>query len=182
MFIEPPEEGIKIANKLKADYILVYSVSKISEINNRSYYIPYGGGDESKIYWFLKIGGFNINEYLEDDEYTPKPKFWNSTFIGKLLPFALQGYISSSAFTNQNISKITNNATATIFHEYKPGAIALYSKQIKYAENGKNHDLVKQPLNLVYSLSGSLTGRDDQDGIVSNILVFKVDNITHYTR
>ena len=176
MFIESPEEGIKIANNLKADYILVYSVSKITQINNSSYYIPYGGGDESKIYWFLTIGGFNINEYLEDDEYTPKPKFWNSTLIGKLLPFTLQGYTTSSSFANEHISKITNNSTTSIFHEYKPGAIALYSKQTKYAENDRDHNLLKEPLTLVYSSSDSLTNRNNQDGIISNVLIFKVDN------
>ena len=185
MFIESPEEGIKIANKLKANYILVYSVSKIiTQINNSSYYyISYQGGDESKLYWFLRIGGFKVNDYLEDDEYTPKPKFWNSTLIGNLLPFTLQGYTSS--FGNGLDSKIiTNNTTtAIIFHKYKLGAIALYSKQIKYPESGKNQDLLKQPLTLVYSSSdSSFNERNNQEGIRPSVLVFKVDNITHYTK
>src|SRR5919197_1206506 len=181
MFIESPEEGVKIANKLKADYILVYSVSKIiTQINNSLYYMPYQGGDESKLYWFLRIGGFKINGYLEDDEYTPKPKFWNSTFIGKLLPFTLQGYTSS--FGNGLDSKIiTKNTTTIIFHKYKPDAIALYSKQIKYPESGKNQDLLKQPLTLVYSSSdSSFNERNNQEGIRPSVLIFKVENITHY--
>jgi hypothetical protein len=130
----------------------------------------------------LRIGGLKINKYLEDDEYTPKPKFWNSTLIGKLLPFTLQGYTSS--FGNGLDSKIiTNNTTAIIFHKYKPGAIALYSKQIKYPESGKNQDLLKQPLTLVYSSSdSSFNERNNQEGIRPSVLIFKVENITHYTK
>jgi hypothetical protein len=44
MLMEEPEEATKIANKLKADYILIYVVAQRVSIDNNTYYIlGYGG-------------------------------------------------------------------------------------------------------------------------------------------
>jgi dolichyl-diphosphooligosaccharide---protein glycosyltransferase len=111
------------------------------------------GGDESKKQWFIRIGGFNENKYLEQDGVTPTPLFWNTTFLGQLIPFTVQGYASRT------------NVEA----QYSPGTIAIYSKNIKYPESSGNNS---QPLNLVYS-SPSFNSNDP--GIVFGVLIYKVN-------
>ncbi|HEU4824011.1 MAG TPA: STT3 domain-containing protein, partial [Nitrososphaeraceae archaeon] len=88
MFIDEQEGGIKIAQDLKADYILVYLVAqRFPGLNTTSFYTLGNGGDESKKQWFMRIGGFDERNYLEQDGVTPTPRFWNSTLLGKLIPF-----------------------------------------------------------------------------------------------
>src|SRR5919109_1615016 len=95
MFMADEESGIKIAQDLKADYILVYVVGQIrfsGQINANGTHDNGGriaiytlgqGGDESKKQWFARIGGFDEKRYIEQDGFTPTPQFWNDTLIGK---------------------------------------------------------------------------------------------------
>jgi dolichyl-diphosphooligosaccharide--protein glycosyltransferase len=154
MFIEKPSDSIKIARQLKADYILVYIVGqRLASASPNTLYTLGNGGDESKKQWFIRIGGFNENKYLEQDGVTPTPLFWNTTLLGKLIPFTAQGYASR-----------TNVQT-----QYSPGTIAIYSKHIKYPESVRN---TSQPLNLVYA-SPSFNSNDP--GIVFGVLIYKVN-------
>jgi dolichyl-diphosphooligosaccharide---protein glycosyltransferase len=170
MFMEEPEEGVRIAQDLNASYILIFTVAeRVMIVNGIQYYSLGYGGYEDKIYWFLRIGGLdkNLSEYLQADEFTPKPKFWNTTLLGKLMPFTLKGY----ALLNDG-EKSQVNTNASVFQKYVPDSIALYSKDIKYvAENDTYNIIEKQPLSLVYS-SDSFT-QNDQD-IVSAVLIYKV--------
>jgi dolichyl-diphosphooligosaccharide--protein glycosyltransferase len=154
MFIEKPADSINIARQLKADYILVYIVGqRLASASPNALYTLGNGGDESKKQWFIRIGGFNENKYLEQDGVTPTPLFWNTTFLGQLMPFTVQGYASRT------------NVQA----QYSPGTIAIYSKNIKYPESSGN---TNQPLNLVYA-SPSFNSNDP--GLVFGVLIYKVN-------
>ena len=182
MLMEEPIDGVKIAQGLKANYLLVFVVAQRVSVNGTSYYTLGYGGYEDKLYWFARIAGLgNVSDYLEADEFTPKPTFWDTTLIGRLIPFTLQGYAS---FENKQTS-ITDNNNDTILQTYKPGAIALYSKEMKYPENGDGDDdgglPLQQPLSLIYS-SYSFA-KHDQDRI-SAVLIYKINtnnNMTHFS-
>ncbi|HJU35322.1 MAG TPA: STT3 domain-containing protein, partial [Nitrososphaera sp.] len=103
MLISDEQSGVRMAQDLQADYILVYAVGQVrfyGQVNNTgtdaaasnnteriAVYTLGQGGDESKKQWFMRIGGFNEANYVEEDGSTPKPEFWNNTLIGKLFPF-----------------------------------------------------------------------------------------------
>ncbi len=109
------------------DYILIFVVAQRVLVNGTSFYTLGGGGDKRKFYWLFKIRGIdNLSKYLQADGFTPKPKFWNTTLIGQLLPFTLRDYTSSDN-RQQRLPTTINN---TIFHKYKSDAIALYSKSL----------------------------------------------------
>jgi dolichyl-diphosphooligosaccharide--protein glycosyltransferase len=155
MFIEKPEDSIKIARQLKADYILVYVVAqRLASASPNTLYTLGNGGDESKKQWFIRIGGFDENKYLEQDGVTPTPLFWNATFLGKLIPFTVQGYASRTNIQSQ----------------YSPGTIAIYSKDIKYPQSSVNG--TNQPLNLAYA---SPSFNSNEPGLVFGVLIYKVN-------
>ena len=112
-------------------------------------YILGGGGDESKKQWFIKIGGFNMSQYLYDDEYTPKPYFWDHSFIGKLFPFKPFKYVDRQG---------------RLYDEYKVGYTGVYFKQLKYQSDDG-------PLKLVF-YSSSLD--NPNMGLVAAVLIYKV--------
>src|ERR687885_280102 len=156
MFIEKPADSIKIARQLKADYILVYIVAqRLASATPNTLYTLGNGGDESKKQWFIRIGGFDENKYLEPDGVTPTPLFWNTTFLGQLIPFTVQGYASRTNIQSQ----------------YSPGTIAIYTKDIKYPQNSVN-GTTSQPLNLVYA-SPSFNSNDP--GLVFGVLIYKLN-------
>jgi dolichyl-diphosphooligosaccharide--protein glycosyltransferase len=155
MFIDKPEEGIKTAGQLKADYILIYIVAqRLAGANGTSFYTLGSGGDESKKQWFIRIGGFDENQYLQQDGLTPTPLFWNTTLLGKLIPFNVEAYAS-----RDNVQQ-----------QYSPGTIALYSKHIKYPENAVD---IHQPLSLAYA---SPSFNSDNPGLVFAVLIYKVNH------
>lgn len=152
MLVSPEQSGIKIAQDLKADYILVYTVGHIrffgstatdnSTANNATKIPIYSlgqGGDESKKQWFMRIGGIDENQFIESDGFTPTPKFWNSTLLGKLFPFDPTSYVLFGA--NGGIQNFRN-----LTQGWQQGFTALYAKHIKYPADNTN-----QPLQLVYS-------------------------------
>jgi dolichyl-diphosphooligosaccharide--protein glycosyltransferase len=157
MFIDKPEGGIKVADRLKADYILVYIVGQRlgTGANGNSFYTLGSGGDESKKQWFIRIGGFDETKYLEQDGVTPTPFFWNNTLLGQLIPFTVDAYASG----------------ANIQPQYSPGSIALYSKHIKYPENGGNAH--QQPFSLAYA---SPSFNSNKPGLVFAVLIYKVNH------
>lgn len=153
MFMDQTENGLKVAKDLKSDYIVVYIVGqRFSGINGSELYVLGNGGDESKKQWFIRIGGFDENKYLEQDGFTPTPFFWNSTLLGQLIPFTPVSYIVNGAPTSQ----------------YQQGATAIYAKDIKYPENGN----AEQPLKLVYS---SASFKSNRPGLFFAVLIYQVN-------
>ena len=162
MFIDDPEGGIKIAQDLKSDYILIYLVAqRFPGLNTTSFYTLGNGGDESKKQWFMRIGGFDERNYVEQDGVTPTPRFWNATLLGKLMPFSPVAYAS---FQNGMLTNIQQN--------YAPGTLGLYAKDIKFPSNGT----ANQPLSLVYA---SPSFNSNSSGLVFAVLLYKVNHDYH---
>lgn len=160
MFMDDTKDGIKTAQHLKADYILIYIVAqRYPGINGTSFYTLGSGGDESKKQWFIRIGGFDESTYLEQDGLTPTPIFWNKTLLGQLIPFTPQTYAS-----------IRGGFLTNLTQQYSPGTIALYSKHIKYPEDDRDS---QQPLHLVYA---SPSFKSNNPGIVFGVLIYKVNH------
>ena len=158
MLMSEPETATQIAQDLKADYILVYIVAdRHNGPNGNSFYTLGSGGDESKKQWFMKIGGFNEKDYVEDDGFTPTANFWNNTLLGKLIPFTPISYASFG-----------NGMLTNIQPEYSSGTIALNLKDIKYPINGTSD----QPYKLVYA---SPSFENDNEDIVFGVFVYQVN-------
>lgn len=171
MFVSDEESAMKIVQDLKADYLLVYVVGQVQfygQTNTNgteaggdgerlSIYTLGQGGDESKKQWFMRIGGFDEANYIEEDGFTPKPEFWNNTLIGKLFPFEPLYYASFGA---QGPSEIQET--------WQPGLVGLYAQNVKYPADGGND----QPLHLVYT-SPSF---ENEEGLMFGILIYKVNH------
>jgi dolichyl-diphosphooligosaccharide--protein glycosyltransferase len=158
MLMSEQETATQIAQDLKADYILVYIVAdRHNGPNGNSFYTLGSGGDESKKQWFMKIGGFNERDYVEDDGFTPNANFWNNTLLGKLIPFTPISYASFG-----------NGMLTNIQPEYSSGTIALNLKDIKYPINGTND----QPYKLVYA---SPSFENDTEDIVFGVFLYQVN-------
>jgi len=126
-FISDEQTGVKILKGLKANYVLVYVVGqRIPLSSNASFVALGGGGDESKKHWFMRIGGFDEHQYIEDDGFTPTPKFWNGTLLGKMFPVQPAAYVRFDQ----------HGKPADLQPEYKPGYAPLYTEQTKYPQNG----------------------------------------------
>ncbi len=160
MFIDQPQNAIKIVRDLKADYIVVYVVAqRFAGVNGTDFYTLGSGGDESKKQWFMRIGGFDENNYLQQDGFTPTDRFWSSTLLGQLIPFKPQAYAS---FQGGQLSNLQPN--------YSPGTIGLYVKDVKYPM-GNNPG--KQPLSLVYASPSFVS---NNQGLVFGVLIYKVNH------
>ena len=171
MFVSDEESAMKIVQDLKADYLLVYVVGQVrfyGQTNTNgteaggdgerlSIYTLGQGGDESKKQWFMRIGGFDEANYIEEDGFTPKPEFWNNTLIGNLFPFEPLYYASFGA---QGPSEIQET--------WQPGLVGLYAQNVKYPADGGND----QPLHLVYA-SPSF---ENEEGIMFEIFIYKVNH------
>jgi dolichyl-diphosphooligosaccharide--protein glycosyltransferase len=158
MFIEPEQEGYDIAKELDSDYVVLYLVGqRFPGGNGTSFYTLGSGGDESKKQWFIRIGGFNEMDYLEQDGFTPTPRFWNDTLLSKLIPFEPQAYAS-----------IQGGQLAGIQPVYQPGTIALYTQNLKYPLR----EQPDQPFSLVYASPSFVS---NTPGLVFGVLVYKVN-------
>ena len=169
MFMSDEQSGLKIAQDLQADYIVVYVVGQerfTGQINATNgtggtqslpIYTLGQGGDESKKQWFIRIGGFDEKEYIEQDGFTPTPQFWNDTLIGKLFPFEPLSYARFGA-----------EGPAEIQKTWQPGLVGLYTENVKYPAGGGN----EQPLQLVYA-SPSF---ENQQGLVFGVFIYKVNH------
>jgi dolichyl-diphosphooligosaccharide---protein glycosyltransferase len=157
MFISPEEEGWKIANDLKSDYIVIYVVGQklpsLDPTNPTPLYVLGSGGDESKKHWFIRIGGFNESEYVESNGDTPKQKYWDS-LLGKMMPFQTIGFY--------------NPSSGTLSPTYQPNAIPFYIKDIKYPKGNTS-----EPLSLVYA---SKSFESNDPGLFFGVLVYKVNH------
>ncbi|MGI0021183.1 MAG: peptidylprolyl isomerase, partial [Nitrososphaera sp.] len=163
MFIAEEQSGIKIAQDLQADYVLVYVVGQKQfdgNLGNTTQKVPVftlgQGGEESKKQWIIRIAGFDETRYLERDSFTPKAPFWQSTLLGKLIPFEPAHYAS---FEGGQFRPETS---------YQPGLVQLVTKNVKYSENGP----ADAPFHLVYASPSFEENKD----IVTGVLIYKVNH------
>ena len=152
MLLSSPDEAWKMLNKAGANYVLVYVVGQKFTSNGQDLYVLGGGGDESKKQWFIKIGGLDSSKFLQDDSFTPTSYFWQNTLLGQMFPFTPVTYYDPNTHTESPT--------------YTTGYTGIYSKTIKYPENGNG------PLRLVYT-SSSLNRTDS--GVFSGVLIYQVN-------
>lgn len=168
MFISDEQSGLKIAQDLHADYILVYNVGQIRFFGQTNatdtgtpervaVYTLGQGGDESKKQWFMRIAGFDERQYIERDGFTPTPEFWNQTLLGKLFPMEPLYYAS---FGPEGLSNVQES--------WQPGLVGLYAQNVKYPENGTSD----QPLHLVYA-SPSF---ENEENVMFGVFIYKVNH------
>jgi dolichyl-diphosphooligosaccharide--protein glycosyltransferase len=92
-----------------------------------------------------------LQEYLYSDNATGTEKFWNSTLLGKMIPFTPLGYLDLSEYSQAE--------------DYQSGFI-LYLKDIKYDSNSN------EPLQIVYA---SPSFDRISEGEVSGIIIYKIN-------
>ena len=114
-------------------------------------YLLGGGGDESKLPWFIKISDNPIQNYMNPDGISANNNFYNETLLGKMIPFTILGY--------------AHHQTGQQYENWNPGTFQITAKNIKY--NSEN-----DPLQLVYS-SSSFT--DNDPGHMDAVLVYKIN-------
>jgi len=150
LYVHPP-----IITGLDADYILInLAGERLSEEN----YIPMytlrqNGGDETKVFWFLKIADLSILDYYNPGLQDYTDKFWNETLLGKLIPFTPLVYVDP---TNTEIQSETP----------KRGYTAIYVKDIKFPSNGDG------PFQLVYV---SPSFERTTEGVITGALIYKIN-------
>jgi dolichyl-diphosphooligosaccharide--protein glycosyltransferase len=168
MFVSDEQSGLKIAQDLQADYILVYNVAQIRFFGQANVtgtdtpervavYTLGQGGDESKKQWFMRIGGFDETQYIERDGFTPTPEFWNNTLLGKLFPFEPLYYASFGPQGPTNVQE-----------RWQQGLVGLYAQNVKFPADGGSD----QPLHLVYA-SPSF---EKEENIMFGVFVYKVNH------
>ena len=133
MFISAPDDAWRDLRDLDADYVLVFVAGQLLQSESPvPLYSLQHGGDESKKQWFIRIGGHDPNLYLHMDGLSGTEYFWESTTVAHLFPFSLATYVNPANPAQQ-------------FPTYVPGAVAIYSKDVKYPADGDG------PFRLAYS-------------------------------
>jgi len=151
IFLSTPDDAWKQLTDMEVDYVLVYvAAQKLSNDIYSPFYALGGGGDEDKKYWLLRIAEMPLQEYLYSDNATGTEKFWNSTLLGKMIPFTPLGYLDLSEYSQA---------------EDQSGYV-LYLKDIKYSSNSN------EPLQMVYT---SPSFDRISEGEVSGIIIYKIN-------
>ena len=154
MFLSDPDQAWEILNELDADYVLVYiAAQKLTPPGeDPAYYILQGGADESKKQWFMRIAEVPESRYLHPDGLSATNFFWENTILGKMFPFSLEVYANFA----------TNEQSET----FKPGFAGVYTKDVKYPQDGNG------PLQLAYS---SPSFERQSPGPISGVLIYEIN-------
>ena len=135
IFFETPDDAWKSLKQMETDYFIIFIAAEKLPYQTQEFddlYLLKGGGDESKKFWFAKIGGINGDDYFYNDSFSGNENFWNNTFLGKIIPYEIFGYVD-----------LANDQFST---EYQTGWLGLYTKKVKFMDND-------EPFHLVYSSS-----------------------------
>jgi dolichyl-diphosphooligosaccharide---protein glycosyltransferase len=153
IFFSHPDEGWKMLKNWNVDYVVIFiSGEKYPTVDENEFlYVLGGGGDESKLPWFMKIAGVSFENYMNPDGRTANYNFYNETFLGKLIPFTPLGY--------------ANTQTQEQFENWTSGTVQVSGKNIKYNSES-------DPLTLVYS-SSSFTNK--KSGPMDAVFVYKIN-------
>ena len=155
MFLSSPDDSWNMLKEMKADYIVIFvAVTNVgTTADGQPAYVLNGGGDESKMPWFVRISEMQFYNYVELDQVTPSDYFWNETMLGNMIPYTPVRYY--------------NDQLKQESQSYIPGFIQINTKEIKYTDD-------TDPVKLVYSSSSFV---DDNNGSMSSssVLVYQVN-------
>ena len=135
IFFESPDDAWKSLMEMETDYFIIFVASEqlpYTTQDNEPMFSLNGGGDESKKIWFAKIAEIDISKFIHSDNLSGTPFFWENTFLGKIIPYEILGYV------NFNTDQISN--------DYVPGWFPVYVKQAKFYDES-------HPFKLIYSSS-----------------------------
>ncbi len=133
IFMSTPDEAWNLLTGWDVDYVVVYVAAQRLDGNydGNSLYVLNGGGDESKISWFMRIGDVELSKYLEPDGRTGTSYFWNETLLGQMIPYDIALYYND----------VTQQSSETFQNEFIPISVL----EINYADEGN------YPLKLVHT-------------------------------
>ena len=154
IFFESPDDAWKSLNQMETDYFIIFIAAEQTPFeteDGKNLYVVRGGGDESKIYWFTKIAGVSTEKYLNSDFSSPTEILLNDTFLGKMIPFSLVGYV------NPTLDKISPS--------FQMGWTPIFEKEIKF--NSEN-----DPFTLVYA---SPTFSVPKDNVILGVFVYQIN-------
>ncbi|MCV0366702.1 MAG: hypothetical protein K5798_05520 [Nitrosopumilus sp.] len=153
-FLSTVDNGAKMLLEMESDYVVIFIVGQRLGIDNgdQPLYTLGGGGDESKKQWFMRIASEPLPKYLHSDGVSGTDYFWNETLLGKMTPFTPLGYVN-----------LANNQQS---QAYQPGFTGIYTKDIKFPEDGDG------PLRLVYSSPSFDT---EKGGQVIGVFVYEIN-------
>ena len=142
MYVLPP-----IITGLDADYIIVnLAVEKLPENNILDFYtMQQKGGDETKAFWFMKMADLRVLDYYNPELTSYTDKFWNQTFLGKLIPLTPILYVDPDNLELQSDT-------------FQPGYTAVYIKDVKFDDKDGPFELVYVPPSFEQDAPGPLTG------------------------
>jgi dolichyl-diphosphooligosaccharide--protein glycosyltransferase len=154
IFMSTPDEAWNLLTEWDADYVVVYVAAQRldGQYDGNSIYVLNGGGDESKISWFMRIGDVDLLKYLEPDGRTGTSYFWNETLLGQMIPYNIIIYYNEET---QQSSEIFQN-----------GFTAISVLEINYTDDGN------YPLKLVHT-SPSFTNQNIDR--FSTVLVYEIN-------
>jgi len=134
---------------LDADYIVInLAVSKLPNYDNviDLYTMKQKGGDETKVFWFIKIADLPVMDYYNPELESYTDKFWTDTLLGKLIPFTPVLYVDPNNTTIQS-------------ETFRPGYTAIYVKDVKFPSDGQGpFELVYVPSSFEANDPGALVG------------------------
>ena len=117
------------------------------------YTLKQHGGDETKVFWFVKIADLPLMDYLTTDLSSFTDKFWNETLLGKLIPFTPVLYVDPNNIERQSDT-------------YTPGYLAIYVVDVKFTPNEQG------PFQLVYT---SPSFYDNKVGPQIGPIIYKIN-------
>ena len=157
IFFEEPDNAWTTFQDMEVDYFVLFLAGERIGVDNQTtgepLYALYGGGDESKKYWFAKIAGVPVEKYLESDLVSGTEVFWKETFLGKISPFQPIGYAN---FAAQQMSQ-----------KYNPGWLGIYEKNTDFVTDANG------PFKLVYSSNGYDTQKNNN---MLSVFVFEIND------
>jgi dolichyl-diphosphooligosaccharide--protein glycosyltransferase len=150
VYVLPP-----IITGLDADYVIInLVVEKLPAENIMDFYtLKQKGGDETKVFWFMKIADLDVFDYYNPELTGYTGKFWDETLLGKLIPFTHVLYVDPD---NPEIQS----------ESYKRGYLPVYVKNIKFPSDGDG------PFQLVYV---SPSFEMDAPGPLTGPLIYKIN-------
>jgi len=154
MLLSTPDNSWNMLKEMNADYVVIFlSAQKINDNLEDKLYILGGGGDESKIFWFARIGDLPAEKYLftSNNAVIGTSYFYEQTMLGKMIPFTTALYYNPDTQENSGI--------------YQPGFIPIVSKDIEY-------DSDNDPLKLVHESPSFMR---ETGGHMNIVLVYEVN-------